>query len=339
VRALLLIAAAACGRDHFDPAHNYAFVTSKVYDVTTFGNDGAGGDAACTAAASDAGLLGGFVAYIATTGLASTARLGNSRGWVRTDGKPFVDRVEDLAAGTIFYPLRVDELGEDVGTGAGPIATGAAPGGKASMNCSDWSDPAPSAVTGLAQNSGGGWSSFTDTACSMPMRVYCFGTGLDTPLEVAAPAHDRTMFITANAFPIAGGLAGADMLCQSEATEAGLAGTFQAMLPTLAASALSRFDQTGPTWARVDGVELADSPLALASGTLLATPNVTASGAHVSTDVLSPALPGLVPLGTCNDWAGEFANTGGGLPISSGPDAFSLTTHGCVPAPIYCFER
>src|SRR5258707_3208142 len=107
----VLVVLAACGRDHFDPAHNYAFVTSTVHDPSTYGADLAGADAACAAAAADAGLLGEYVAYLANNSASAPTRLGNARGWIRLDGAPFVDRVVDLTAGAIFYPLQIDEHG------------------------------------------------------------------------------------------------------------------------------------------------------------------------------------------------------------------------------------
>src|ERR1051325_10482127 len=122
-QALPLLALLACGRDHFDPTHNTAFVTSTVHDPTTFGSDLAAADAICMARATDAGLLGPYAALVWTQDVDATTRLGNARGWVRVDGVSVVDTIDDVGLGRWLHPLAVDELGEPVHEGL--VVTGA----------------------------------------------------------------------------------------------------------------------------------------------------------------------------------------------------------------------
>jgi hypothetical protein len=74
---------------------NIAFGTYHGTPSSVGGLDG--GDALCNAEAADAGLPGTYVAYLSTSAVDAIDRIGGSRGWVRPDGRPFVDRPEDLA--------------------------------------------------------------------------------------------------------------------------------------------------------------------------------------------------------------------------------------------------
>ena len=341
MRALLLVMLAACGRDKFDPAHNIAFVTSTLHDPLTFGTDGAGADALCTQTAHNASLAGEYHAYIATVSVAAIDHLGNARGWIRTDGKPFVDTVGDLLAGHHFYALRLDENGDDIGPNAVSVATGADTTGRAYFggNCTDWTDPAAAYEIGLPSASGMAWSTGGANPCTNGAHLYCFGVGYTTPLEMT-PVAGRLAFVTVQAYVPTGGLAGADALCASEASAAGLPGSFLALLPTSSTSAISRFDISGPTWVRPDGIALADSPLAFASGDLLASPNLTALGSptanrHVMTGGAIP-LPMIDP---CNDWTGGPGGSQEGNCNFASIQAFDSTTTGCNGEPIYCLAQ
>ena len=336
----VLVVLAACGRDHFDPAHNFAFVTSTVEDPLTFGADFAGADAICRQRASDAGLLGDYVAYLGTNMVRPVDRLGNARGWVRMDGKPLADRVEDVSAGAFYYPLRIDENGEDVGSVL--VATGRQRVGDGTpYHCNNWQDPARIYDAGTSDATLADWDSSTDTQpCTELAHLYCFGVGLDAPL-VPTPVAGRRMFITVQGFAGGGGLTSADALCAQEAALAGVSGTFLAMLPTLAVSAISRFDLTGPTWVRMDGAELAATPLDFISGALETSPSISANGLPRRALVLSGGVaPGNTTSNTCLDWTGTTVISGGASWMSDGA-AF----HGggadidCSGAyPIYCFE-
>lgn len=340
MRALALLLITACGRDHFDPAHNIAFVTSTVHDPLTFGTDGSGADAICAQTASNAGLGGEYRALVATSSVPSFDHLGNARGWIRTDGTPLVDLVTDLQTGHLLHPLRIDENGEDLGTGAVTVATGSSLSGHVPNpgNCNDWSNPASTFGSGLARATGNDFIQDSTSQCTSTAHLYCFGVGFDAPLEVT-PADGRLAFVTVEAYVPTGGLVGADALCASEASAAHLPGTFRALLGTQAASAASRFDLSGPTWVRTDGIALADSPLAFVNGDLATAPSVTAIGTEaIMTNVMTGGPVGVASPMSCGDWTGTgLTNSGNAEHASS--NAFMVTTASCVGLPIYCLAE
>jgi hypothetical protein len=99
-RWVLVLCIAGCGRVDFElhgvadapadaaPPANFAFVTSTKQLPTTFGSDLAGADAICNTRATQAGLLGTYVAWLSSTTMPAVNRLGGARGWIRTDGLP-----------------------------------------------------------------------------------------------------------------------------------------------------------------------------------------------------------------------------------------------------------
>jgi hypothetical protein len=342
VRALaIVVVSAACGRDHFDPAHNIAFVTSTVHDPLTFGTDGAGADAICAQTATAAGLAGDYRAYVATTTIPATDHLGNARGWIRLDGKPVADLVTDLQAGHILYSLRVDENGEDLGPGTLLVATGADLDGRSSImgNCGDWTNVSFAYTGGSPSGSGPDWAAATTALCTTHAHLYCFGVGLSSPLEVTPPAG-RLAFVTVQSFASTGGLAAADALCASEATAAQLPGTFKALLGTTAASAISRFGLSGPTWVRPDGIALADSPLAFAAGDLTAAPSLTAIGTVVTGGrAITGGDLGSPLANDCQGWTVAGGGTTEGAAWRATDEAFNVTSTACGSAPIYCLAQ
>jgi hypothetical protein len=143
----------------------------------------------------------------------------------------------------------------------------------------------------------------------------------------------RTVFVTSvGPRPGAlGGLAGADKLCQSLATDAGLSGTFLAWLSTDKESPSTRFTKSGPGWALVDGTMVAESWADLTDGSLLhaidktekneaptlltscsITPTAvvvtqtTTKGEFAFAGEADPTLPKF----DCNDWTGTSVNEG-----------------------------
>jgi hypothetical protein len=103
-------------------------------------------------------------------------------------------------------------------------------------------------------------------------------TGDDTE---CAPAY--TMFVTRSTHTAAlGGLAGADAICQGEADDAELAGTYVALLSTGAVDAVSRIANSTYAIRRADGVLLAADRAAFFSGPLATSPAFDASGAAVN---------------------------------------------------------
>jgi hypothetical protein len=219
------------------------------------------------------------------------------------------------------------------------VATGADLTGRISLsgNCSDWTT-GNLYGTGTPAASGILWVDSGAVACTNLSHLYCFGVGMSSPLEVT-PASGRLAFVTVQSYTPTMGLAGADMLCAAEAAAAHLPGTFRALLGSSTASAISRFDVSGPTWVRTDGIPLADSALAFANGDLTASPSLTALGTPASTDRAMTGGDISVPsMDTCTDWSGGSGTRNGGVFYASNA-AFNVTTSGCSGGPIYCLAE
>ncbi len=91
---------------------NIVFATSSTHD-SAFGG-GAVADSICALSASEAGLSGTYVAWLSGPTTTARDKIGGASGWVRVDGKPFVNTVDDLLAGRIFYPVSLNENGNRV---------------------------------------------------------------------------------------------------------------------------------------------------------------------------------------------------------------------------------
>jgi len=292
---------------------NIAFVTSLTYDgnLATLQGGLAGADKKCHILANAAGLPDNtYRAWLSTSSVNAIDRLGAARGWVRVDGKPFADTKEDIAAGKIYHPLRVDENGHyDNTPGGSDVWTGTDSDGTVSSfgTCSDWANSAGNGNTGDDDGVASVFTSYGSQSCGNQARLYCFGVDRNVPVTVN-PAAGRVAFISRGFWPVGGGLAGADGLCQEEAGSASLSGTFKALLAANGASAASRFNTSGPAWVRPDGVAIATTAAALFSADFLNTAiNQLADGTYylgnygVWTGAASPTTPGTAAT-TCNSW-------------------------------------
>ncbi|MDB4958753.1 MAG: Flagellar hook-length control protein FliK [Myxococcales bacterium] len=341
------VALLGCGRFGFEPTGtsgdapaartNIAFVTSTTHVPGTF-TSVADADAICMARASEANLSGTFVAFLSTGTTAARDRLAGSRGWSRTDGKPFADRLEDLFAGRIYYPLRLDEHGLDIGTTGQYVATGSRGDGTDGADCNGFAGSGTTMIVGNATGTTGFWADVNTVSCAMSARLYCFEVGRTQPL-VFQPTTGRRAFVTEQLFTVGGGLAAADALCTSEVQLASLTGSFHALLPTMTASAASRFALTGPTWVRLDGIPLADTPLAFMSATVRAPLNLSSIGSYdlglvyTGGNLLAPAS------GTCADWTTTTSNTTLGRRSLTDGGFLNTTGSPCnAPYSIFCLE-
>lgn len=324
---------------------NLAFVTSTLV-ASDFGGLAAA-DAICSDAAANAGLEGTFIAWLSTSDTSAIDRLDGASGWVRSDGAPFADTPERLAAGEVFHPLRLDETGAavplpvvvDVWTGTGPdgIAT--------NFRCNDWIQTSGSGTQGSTAQGSLGWTAGLNSSCNGMRRLYCLG--IDRAAEVRPPPPgERIAFLTAGSFTPSA-LDAADALCVEEASAAGLDGEFVAFLATQAGSAVSRLETSGPVWTRPDGVPLADDVAAFFAGPLWNTSiSQTAAGDYLGglvwTGADSPTLAGDAA-STCGDWASPMPSTQGTIGRASEvevAEAFATSAFSCQFAlPVYCFER
>jgi hypothetical protein len=233
-------------------------------------------DQHCQLMANGSSLGGTYKAFIASSGMNAIDRLAPANGWVRVDGKPFVNSRSDLAAGKIFYPQSVTERNMDIRTMDTSVATGALPDGSVSPNgnCSDWILGAISNTRiGKLDATAESWTSSGNLTCGGTlMRLYCFG--VDRSARVGPPGrmptHKRA-FVTEMTYSMSD-IATADAACRLE----GGGADFLAMLATTSTNILSRFNSTGP-WARMDGVVVSQDMTGF-----LAPLNVTFKGEYVT---------------------------------------------------------
>jgi hypothetical protein len=327
--------------------NNYVFVTSTI----TSGNIGgtAGGDQMCSEAAADAGLPGTYRAWLSTPASNVRDRLGAARGWIRVDGAPVFDSLAAMASEEMFFPLNLDENGQattyHVWTGSNDDGTYSGWGA-----CQSWTSADPSLwdVGGSGSLQSAGWSDGTNvTACDVQTTALdCFGIDLNAPL-VFTKTSGRVAFVTRTSWDPSTGIPQADALCALEAIAANLPGTFLALLATPTASAISRFDLSQANWVRPDGIPVALSPSALASGMMTAAIDVYSDGTYstdhpnVWTGATSPAAIGS-PQTTCNNWTESDGGVGnyGRENSASGQSFYNGYDVPCTTqAPVYCLQQ
>jgi hypothetical protein len=300
-------------------APNIIFVTSATYN----GNLGglAGADARCRQHAQAAGLSGTFIALLSTSTVDVKTRLGTARGWVRTDGKPFADRQQDLfgQSARTYYPPRVDEFGSSVPVDS-VVMTGSSIDGtieSQGRTCNDWTSTSMDGGTngfgmGYASHGSYGYLSYGWAPCPYTSRLICIEISRTSRVDPPPPPQARRTAFVSNAMYLAtSGMGAADGLCTSEAAAASLPGTYKAFLATKLASAMSRFDLGGAPWVRVDGVVIATTAADFAAGNFLAPINVMANGTHLGNSGVWTGATGPSALGTatCNDWNPIDAST------------------------------
>jgi hypothetical protein len=371
MRWLALLVVCACGRIGFAPAgdglgddggddtgdgggnadgfvrgdvlftNNIAFVSQQTVVIGTLGGFGPA-DAACQGEADAAGLPGTYVAWLSTSTTNAIDRISGSRGWVRTDGMPFVDTTADLAAGRLLAPLLLDVQGAP---GATAVFTGTLPDGTADpFTCGDLMATADLIAYGTANMTSGEWTRVNASfmSCDQMVRIYCFGTGGTTPITIPS-VPSRRAFLSAAWVP-GTGAAGADTQCQQDAASAGLAGAsnFRALLATSGASAASRFSD-GLTWARLDGLAIAPTAVDVLAGNWSVPLALDATGTHL-TDV-GPAWVGAGTFGavgatTCADWSvSNNGSTGAALGYNIAPPTASASTPNCgTGRRLFCLE-
>jgi hypothetical protein len=301
------------------PAANIVFVTSTTSTANLGGI--AGADSVCQARAQSAGLAGTYRAWLSTTTASAISRLGSASGWVRPDGKPVVNTTADLAAGKMFFPIRITESGGDALESS--VHTATTSDGTLHPNSSTCNNYTAADNQQIEQGFSSGLASpftaFGSATCGSTARLYCFGINNQASVTVTPPPAFRRAFITSASFIPGGGIAAADSLCSMEASSAGLPGTYKALLATGNASAASRFNTSLAPWARVDGVAITPTAATMFTATfwdsaltLLANGQPAGSGNFgVWGGASSVTAAGTAAL-TCSDWTSTAGSTGGG---------------------------
>jgi hypothetical protein len=210
---------------------NIMFVTSELLELRFEPLEVA--DDRCNNAAAAAGLPGEYRAWISSSEVHARDRLGQARGWVRPDGLPFADTVDDIVNGRIFTPPLIDERGQAIVVpGAfddqAAVATGTSSFGYniPQENGNDWRRPNEPIGVGSAIGTTDRWTYYAGVSFEYGGRIYCFGVDQDFPVRPAPESGKRAFLSEAKFFP-GGGIAAADGLCAAEAATAGLAGSLR----------------------------------------------------------------------------------------------------------------
>jgi Divergent InlB B-repeat domain len=348
----------------FTPA-NVIFATSATFTLPTLAAKGggtgaaavlAGADAACAEAVAGAGSLaatGKYVAWISSSQSNAIDRIRAAaggtvpRGWVRVDGKPFMDDFPsplELNA-HILYPVMIDEKGAPAQfqTFTGTDVHGVV----ITPNCNNWSSSASAdvGIMGTAWSGGLNWTEGVAQSCSTTTTVYCMQVDHVAQVTVPAPPTNAKLVFVAAPYDPSSGLAGGDAKCAADASAAGLAGTFRAMLATVAAGAASRFQVDGSrAVARTDNVIVAsrDTDLFAARPIMLAPLGLTALGQPDASGVYTGAQSPLQGADqNCNDWtvATTTAMTRFGVASYIGLEFFFAFTDFCTRGTsVYCLQ-
>jgi hypothetical protein len=140
----------------------------------------AAADAICISSATDAGLYrpGSFRAWISNSSTRAPNRFTYDGPWVRLDGVPVADSLQDLTNGSIFAPINLTETGKYMYPAT--VWTGTTQYGYIhSHNCSNWyaGDRPEVGLGGVNVEWTGRWSGRSADSgpyCEYPAALYCF---------------------------------------------------------------------------------------------------------------------------------------------------------------------
>jgi len=310
-----------------------------------------GADTTCGQVAAAAGLPGEFVALLSTSSVNAVDRLAGSRGWIRSDGAPIADVPGDLFInGRMLNPLDHVADGTRLSDGAGLNTwTGADDNGffdPVFGSCGDWDSLAGSGAIGLFDRSApyeiatsGG------QPCASPGHLYCFEIGHAFAVQTTV-ANGRIAFLGTATGSI--GVAALNAQCQTDATMAGLAGTYLAAVATTTSSIASSF-MPGAPWRRVDGTQVSASDTAMFDGTdLVSFINQAADGTYLAGQFTPNTKTGATSgtavgtsQSTCADWTSTTGLGAGGSPIDTSSGSFwGGTSADCsLTYPTVCLEQ
>lgn len=335
----------------FRPRANIAFLSSTKLNMPFGASASASQTAADThcrtlAAAANLPSSANYVAFLSTTGVTAQSKLGSSRGWVRTDGKPILDAL--AADNKLLYLPRLDENGADRASTFPSPATGTTAAlAISATRCTDWTVTSGTGTVGSAIDGGGKWIERSAVACTGPFHLYCFETGRNVTIA-NPPITARRAWVSGATFDTSTGIGGADTVCKNEATAAGFpnaATNYVAFLATTSASAISRLNLGGANWQRPDGVFITAATSDLNLQTLYSPLNVTAQGAYVTQTYVMTGQTSAGAVGsaadTCSNWTSLSGSPDGGQAELGWSWNFQYNNSlACTStANVYCFEK
>lgn len=316
---------------------NLAFVTSIPVDLSypaSWTQSPAGqADLRCREAAQSAGLPGTYRAWFTNEeDEPAPTRLRGASGWVRLDGKPLAATAEDLALANLWYPLSVDEYGNDRRADELVVRTDTDVGGVGG-------DLRDLCTGGSASSMTARWGSLYSVLECEQAHVYCLGIDREATVTAEEQPGRRT-FVSRGEFSGGVGVAAFDQACQSEADAAALGGQFIAFV---AADGDSALDRVGPgePWVNLRGQRLRENGSLDGAGALDTAVSTFADGEVADTVVWAGATsPDKAPeLRNCENWTTEIGGSSCGL-SGSVTQWFSVDEmFGCRDErPVLCFE-
>jgi hypothetical protein len=328
-------------------------------------NGAAAADYICNYEAQRAGLVGDFVAWISANGDSAKSRLGATAGpWIRLDGHPLSQTLDDLLAGRILLPLSLTAGGQAV-VDKFDVWTGTAANGDAlSDRCGDWGLTTVS-VSGGAGNAAATvewWTAAAPIGCDSEARLYCFQSGAGPALPYDEEGGNL-VFVTsiagqgdlltgwwdgATVPPEPGSVARGDFICRKLAKDANLPNpdNYKAWLSenspggVYAGVHVTETGYAGP-WVTLNGVMIAATKADLLGGRLFSAIAYDEKGNPIpSAKVWTGSSASGTPLANyCGSWfdtnsTGAFGQAS--LTTSAWSNAGDM---GCgETAHLYCFE-
>lgn len=302
-------------------------------------------DARCNVLATAAGLNNAsgnaYVAWVSDALSNVLTRLGTARGWVRMDNRPFATTTTSLQAGAVYYPIRIDEYGVDVGARA--VMTGINNDGVvSSSNCMSWTSSSASQfmTTGDAASGSGGWSSNNLIMCSVAAPVYCLMKTITATLVPTIEAGKR-IYLSENYTP---GLSlTPDQRCGLD-KPAGL-GTVKALVATTVANAAGVLSAS-QRYVRPDGMFIGTGADLAAGGRLTSGMWQTGAGVYAGnsqrawTGAATPTSIGTAGT-TCTGWTSSATTGLSGAVASSDAAWWSGLSQSCSTTTnrLFCVEQ
>ncbi|HEX7478694.1 MAG TPA: hypothetical protein VF331_12870 [Polyangiales bacterium] len=135
-----------------------------------------GADTLCSSEAKAAGLLGPYLALLASDGKSAAGRFGDGKPWVRFDGVAIADRAADLFGGKpLLAPISLQLDGQYLGSVA--VWTGADTVNRAPATdtyCASWNDQSLQGRYGICGDTGVEFFAFGTLPCSTRyLHLYC----------------------------------------------------------------------------------------------------------------------------------------------------------------------
>jgi hypothetical protein len=319
---------------------NIIFVTSTTFNGSLGGV--AGGDARCLAAAATGGLPDStsYKALLSSSTEGARQHLGSARGFVRPDGLPVADTVDDLLVlHRMWYAADLTETG--VVSPNGNAWTGSNfTGDGGTSDCGGWikSDAGTAGDVGMVHASAN-FANTSSVGCDEMLPLICVQTSRVQQLDSPPPSSGKLVFLSTGKFTPSQGLSAANAICAGE-TPPQATGPVVALLATSSRSAKSLL--AIDTYVRPDGIPID------AFGDSASAGWVHHDGSYAAPE---PGLPlavwngsqvlGATPMAdnhTCGDWS-----TTQGMGDASFPNAgevWGTFKAACTrPLALYCIER